>query len=169
MILNNMAWGVTGHNFDCIDKETRDAITYDLGDDFLSEADIESIVKTLYYEDYQEQDELRVRYTIPDFVFKIYSLAKNDENLRKQIESHKRTAIGRLSIQTLSKPKGQAFKDLSLKLQREIVSALREVLFVSHDTAHEIAETLLYTYDPNTEEISFGILLFLIALTAMLG
>lgn len=34
MQLSNMAFGVTGHNFECIDQETRDAITYDLGQRF---------------------------------------------------------------------------------------------------------------------------------------
>lgn len=166
MILDNMAWGVTGHDFDCIDEETRNAITYDLGSDFLSEADIESLVKTLYFKAYHEDDELRVRYTIPDFVFKIYRLAKSDETLRKQIESHRRVSIGNLKVPTLTRPKGQSFKDLNSKLRHEIVSTLQEILFVSYDIARELAETLFYKYDANKEEISFGISLFLVALSA---
>lgn len=166
MILDNMARGVTGHDFDCIDEETRNAITYDLGSDFLSEADIESLVKTLYFKAYHEDDELRVRYTIPDFVFKIYRLAKSDETLRKQIESHRRVSIGNLKVPTLTRPKGQSFKDLNSKLWHEIVSTLQEILFVSYDIARELAETLFYKYDANKEEISFGISLFLVALSA---
>ena len=159
MILDNMAWGVTGHDFDCIDEETRNAITYDLGSDFLSEADIESLVKTLYFKAYHEDDELRVRYTIPDFVFKIYRLAKSDKTLRKQIESHRRVSIGNLKVPTLTRPKGQSFKDLNSKLRHEIVSTLQDI-------ARELAGTLFYKYDANKEEISFGISLFLVALSA---
>lgn len=167
MQLSNMAWGVTGHNFDCIDEETRSAIIYDLGDDFLSEADIESIVRTLYYKPYYEGDELRVRYTIPDLVFKIYRRAKTEGIVRAHIEHRTCVAVGKLTIPTSTKPKGQAFRDLNRKVQQKIADTLQETLFISYFEAKKFAETLFYSYDPNKEEISFEISLFLVALAAM--
>ena len=63
--------------------------------------------------------------------------------------------------------KENPFSDLTaLALRHEIVSTLQEILFVSYDIARELAETLFYKYDANKEEISFGISLFLVALSA---
>lgn len=169
MQLSNMAWGVTGHSFDCIDEETRNAIIYDLGDDFLSEADIESIVRTLYYKPYYEGDELCVRYTIPDLVFEIYRHAKTERTVRAHIEHHKCVAVGKLTIPTSTKPKGQAFGDLNRNVQQKIADTLQETLFISCFEAKKFAETLFYSYDPNKEEISFEISLFLVALATTLN
>ena len=68
-IFSNMAYKCDGNSFEGIDTETQDAIIFDVAS-FLgvSTTDAESVARTLFYEPYKENEELRVRYRISAFI-----------------------------------------------------------------------------------------------------
>lgn len=70
MTFSNKANLVKGHSFDSIDEETRGAIIGDLGGYGLPATEAINLAKSLYYEHYYIPGEVRVRYSIPDFVLK---------------------------------------------------------------------------------------------------
>ena len=68
-IFSNMAHECTGNSFESIDTETQNAIIFDVASFLMIDtSEAESLVRTLYYEPYKEDNELRVRYRIPAFV-----------------------------------------------------------------------------------------------------
>lgn len=168
MTLDIKANNVTGHSFEDIDAETRNAIIDEICKDCLSKADAESLARTLYYENDNDQAGHHIKYTVPRFTLDVYHEAKDNIVLRQKIENHKSIMTSKLTIPTSSKPNGNTFANLTQRIQQEVITILQDALFVPPNIATEIAESIFYGYDEETKNIRFELSLFFVVLSKLM-